>query len=169
MAINISVANNQAAQLHEYTVTLQRTKQQLSYYKSILTANWQGSEVGYFVQSIDKAIAQINAVINELNATANDIKNAAETIKREEEAAAAAARARVEKQRRIAIAEREYNEANNELSELLKSRDEFVKKTKGKRSLSKKEKDALDELNKKIAEAEKKCNDRKNALAAARR
>lgn len=168
MAINISVANNQAAQLHEYTVTLQRTKQQLSYYKSILTANWQGSEVGYFVQSIDKAIAQINAVINELNATANDIKNAADAIRREEEAAAAA-RARAEKQRRIAIAEREYNEANNELSELLESRDEFVKKTKGKRSLSKKEKDALDELNKKIAEAEKKCNDRKNALAAARR
>lgn len=169
MAINVSVANNQAAQLRGYADRLQQAKNQLNSYKSSLTANWQGSEVLYISRGIDKAVAQIDAAMRNLRNIANDVNNTAAAIKREDDAAAAAARARAAKQQRIAAAQNAYNTACDELDSLNKSREALVAKLKKKPSLSSKLKGELKELDKKIEAAKKKCADCKNALAAARR
>lgn len=169
MAINISTANNQAAQLRGYADRLQQAKNQLNSYKSSLSANWQGSEVPYILQGIDKAIVQIDAVMRDLRNVANDVSSVASAIKREDDAAAAAARARAAKQQRIAAAQKSYNDACDELSELNKSRDELIKKLKNKPSLLAKYKDKLEEIIKNIEKAEKKCDECKRTLTAARR
>ena len=166
MAINISTANNQASQLRGYADRLQQAKNQLNDYKSLLAANWQGSEVPYMSQGIEKAVAQIDAVMRDLRNIANDINNTAAIIKREEDAAA---RARAAKQQRIAIAQNAYNTACDELAELNKEKDNLAAKLRERPSLFLKYRDELERLNKKIEVAEKKCDECKNALTAARR
>lgn len=169
MAINISTANNQASQLRGYADRLQQAKNQLNSYKSSLAANWQGSEVPYMSQGIDKAIQQIDAVMRDLRNIANDVNSTASAIKREDDAAAAAARARAAKQQRIAVAQNAYNNACDELAELNKEKDKLAAKLRDRPSLIQKYRDELEKLNKKIEAAEKKCDECKNALAAARR
>ena len=166
MAINVSAANGQAAQLRGYADKLQQAKNQLINYKSSLTANWQGNEVGYMSRGIDKAVAQIDAAVRDIKAVANDVSNVAATIKREEDVAVAAARARAAKQR-LEAAQKSYDNSKNELSKLEKQKEDMLKKLKGK-SLSSAQKKQLDSLDGKIKAAQDKYNECKNALAAAR-
>lgn len=169
MAINVSAANGQAAQLQSYADRLQQAKNQLSSYKSSLAANWHGSEVPYITQGIDKAIAQIDAVIRELRSAANDVNSTAAAIKREDDAAAAAARARAARQQALAAAQAAYDKASEALKELLEERDALLKRLGGRKSLLQRYKAEIDKLAEKIEAAEKKCDECKDALAAARR
>lgn len=168
MAIDISAASAQAMHLCEYADRLQQAKNQINDYKASLAANWQGSEVPYMSQSLDKAIMQIDAVMRDLRNIAKDVNNTAAAIKREDDAAAAAARARAAKQQQIASAQKAYNTACDELAELNKERDALVAKLRDRPSLIFRYRDDIEKLSKKIAEAEKKCEECKNALAAAR-
>lgn len=171
MAINVNVANAQAGQLSGYANQLVSAKNQLSSYKSSISTYWQGQEVSYIVRGIDQTIAQIDSVIKQLNSLSSDIKNTAATIKREDDAAAAAARARALKQQRIQAAQVNYNRAVDECDNLYKEREQLQKalleNLSSKNGASYQEK--LDEIMKKINEAERKCNDCYNALNAARR
>lgn len=167
MAINVNVANAQAGQLSGYANQLVSAKNQLSSYKSSISTYWQGQEVSYIVCGIDQTIAQIDSVIKQLNSLSSDIKSTAATIKREDDAA----RARALKQQRIQAAQVNYNRAVDECDNLYKERDQLQKtlmkdlSSKSRASYQKK----LDEIMKKIKEAERKRNDRYNALNAARR
>lgn len=171
VAININVANAQAGQLSGYANQLVSAKNQLSSYKSSISTYWQGQEVSYIVCGIDQTIAQIDSVIKQLNSLSSDIKSTAATIKREDDAAAAAARARALKQQRIQAAQVNYNRAVDECDNLYKERDQLQKtlmKNLSSKSRASYQKE-LDEIMKKIKEAERKRNDRYNALNAARR
>lgn len=171
MAINVNAANMHAGQLSGYANQLRNAKNQLSSYKSSITTHWQGQEVTYITRGIDQTIAQIDSVIKQLNSLSSDIKSTAATIKREDDAAAAAARARALKQQRIQAAQVNYNRAVDECDNLYKERDQLQKtlmknlSSKSRASYQKK----LDEIMKKIKEAERKRNDCYNALNAARR
>ena len=169
MAINISAATNQASQLWGYADRLQQAKNQLNSYKSSLSSNWQGNEVPHIMQGIDKAIMQIDAVMRDLRNIANDVNSTAATIKREEDAEAAAARARIAKQRQIAAAQTAYNSAYDELADLTKAKDDMLKKMRNSISLKFKYKEEFEKLEEKIEIAEKKFEECKNALMAARR
>lgn len=169
MAINVSAANCQAQQLRECADRLQQAKNQLNQYKTSLTANWQGSEVPYMTQGIDKTVAQMNAAIRDLRGMATDLGNAASAIQREEAAAAAAAQARAARQQRIDEAQKAYNIACDELSELNKRREDILGKIQKRPHLYSKYKDEVMQLLRKIEAAEKKCDGCKSALAAARR
>lgn len=171
MAINVNAANAQAGQLYGYANQLVSAKNQLSSYKESIFTHWQGQEVSYIVRGIDQTIAQIDDVIKQLNSLSSDIKNTAAAIKREDDAAAAAARARALKQQRIQKAQTNYNRAVDECDTLYKERDELQKmlmknlSSSNRKSYEKK----LEDIMKKIAEAERKRSDCYNALAAARR
>ncbi len=108
MAINVNIANSQAVQLDDYATQLRNTKNQLNNYKNSINDNWQGKEVPYISRAIDQVISQIDDTIRQLNGLSSDIKIVANNIKREEDAA------RAEKQRRIQVAQKNYNTAVNE-------------------------------------------------------
>ena len=88
MAINVSLANQQANQLLSYEAQLAQAKNSLHDYHRKLNANWQGEEVIYINRAIDQTMSQITAAQNQLPQLAQDIKIAAEQIRREEEKAA---------------------------------------------------------------------------------
>lgn len=170
MAININVANSQAWQLSNYAAQLRSSKDQLVSYKNSLNANWQGQEVPYIINGIDKAIAEIDDAIRQLNSLSTDVQNTAATIKREDDAAAAAARAAAHKQQRIRTAQTNYDKSVAECDELYKQREELEKKLStlsGKKKTSAQKE--LDELVQKIQEAETKRTDCYNTLLAAKR
>lgn len=91
MAINVDAANGQARQLETYADNLATVKKQLSTYKTSLIANWQGKEVTYITQGIDKTITEISSLITQLNSLGTDIRTTAGEIRKEEEEAEAAA------------------------------------------------------------------------------
>lgn len=167
MAINVNVANVQAGQLSGYANQLVSAKNQLSSYKSSISTYWQGQEVSYIVCGINQTIAQIDRVIKQLNNLSSDIKSTAATIKREDDAA----RARALKQQRIKAAQVNYNRAVDECDNLYKERNQLEKILMKNRSLSNREfyQNSLDEIMKKIKDAERKRNDCYNALNAVRR
>lgn len=168
MAINVSAANYQAAQLRRYADRLQQAANELNSYKTSLAASWQGSEVPYMLQGVDKTIAQIDAAMRELRNIANDVDHTAAAIKREDDAAAAAARARAEREQRIAAAQKAYNSACDDLAELTKRYEAIRDKLKKTPGLYEKYKNELKKLEADIKQAEKKCDACKNALNAAR-
>ncbi len=173
MAINVGAANSQASQLSSNVSQLRNAKNQLVTYRSTITSNWQGAEVGYIVSAINQLIDEIDGAIRNLDSIGGDIRQTAEQIRREEEAAAAAAaaaRARAEKQRRIQAAQQKYNEARDELDKLNEEMEKLEKKHK-KASGIKKFKYALEieELKEKIEKAEEKCSDTHRALVNAKR
>lgn len=171
MAINVNATNAQAGQLSGYTNQLVSAKNQLSSYKSSILTNWQGQEVIYITRGIDQTIAQIDDVIRQLNSLSNDLKNTAAQIKREDDAAAAAARARALKQQKIQTAQLNYNRAVDECDSLYKERDALQKELMKSMPANKRNSymKKLDELMKKIQDAENKRSSCFNALNAARR
>lgn len=108
MAINVNAANLQAGQLNDYAAQLRNTKNRLSEYKNSINNNWQSKEVSYISHAIDQVIAQIDDTIRQLSGLSDDIKYTANKIASEEEAA------RIEKQRRIRIAQTNYDRAVDE-------------------------------------------------------
>ncbi len=170
MAINVTVANNQAAQINSCIQQLRRSQTQLKAYKSSIQSSWSGKEVSYILTSIDQTLNEINVAINEMEGISRDIKTNASNIKREEDAAAAAARAQAEKQRRIRVAQNAYNNACNKVNELEESFEELQKKYDKAPFWEKIAlKLQLDELEEKLEAALKVRNQKYNNLRAARR
>lgn len=169
MAINVNNANNQATQLSGNISQLNNAKRQMLVYKSSVSSSWQGKEVGYITTAIDQVIGEIDSAIRNLDALSTDIKNTAMQIKSEEEAAAAAARAKAEKQQRIRVAQEAYDDACEERDNLLEKREKLEAKLK-KASLLDKFKIAneIQEINKEIEKADKKCDNAYDALRAAK-
>lgn len=170
MAININAANNQAAQLNNNISQLRSAKNQLLAYRTSISNNWQGKEVGNIITAIDQVIRDIDSAVKNLNYLSTDIKNTAAQIKREEDAAAAAAKAKAEKEQRIRVAQSAYDAAHDDLVALLKKREELEAKFI-KASLMEKLKlsSELQDLDKQISKAQSKCDSAYNALKAAKR
>lgn len=91
MGVDVTKANNQAAQLQDYATQLKGAKNNLQLYKNELSVNWTGTETAYVYAAIDKAIQQINTAITELENLQADVKTVASTIRQEEIAAQKAA------------------------------------------------------------------------------
>lgn len=170
MAINVNTANNQAGQLNNNISQLRNAKKQMLAYKSSVSNNWQGKEVGYILTAIDQVVGDIDGAIRNIDSLSGDIKNVAAQIKREEDAAAAAARARAAKQQRIRVAQNAYDSAREDLDELLEKREKIEKKMKKASFLEKlRLTNDLQDLNKEIEKAENKCESAYNALRAAKK
>ncbi len=170
MAINVNVANKQAGQLNNNIFQLCDAKKQLLAYKSSVSNNWQGREVTYILTAIDQVIGDIDSAIRNLDSLSTDIKNTAAQIKREEDASAAAARAAAAKQQRIRTAQTAYDNAREDLNELIKKKEKLETKLKKASFLEKlRITSELQDLNKEIEKAENKCNNAYNALRAAKK
>ncbi len=170
MAINVSAANNQAARLNDNISKLRDAKRQMQAYRSSVSNNWQGKEVTYILTAIDQVIGNIDGAIRNLDSLSGDIKNVAAQIKREEDAAAAAAQARAAKQQRIRTAQNAYDHAREELDDLIERRERLEKKMKEASFFDKlRIFDELQDLNKEIEKAEKKCQEKYDLLRAAKR
>lgn len=169
MAINVSAANNQAAQLNDNISKLRDAKRQMQAYRSSVSNNWQGKEVTYILTAIDRVIGDIDSAIRNLDSLCGDIKSVAAQIKREEDAAAAAARAKAAKEQQIRVAQSAYDAARNELDDLLEAREKLLAKF-SKASLRDRVRlnSEIQELNKTIRNAESKVQSTYNALRAAK-
>jgi len=89
MAINIAVANRQAAQLAQLAAQLAEAKSSLGVYQAALSGHWQAAEMNHINKAIEQVSAQINGAAQSLYALSDDVKSVAAAIKREEDAAAA--------------------------------------------------------------------------------
>ncbi len=156
MAININVANNQANQLEGSISDLRTARNKLITYRTSISNNWQGKEVGYILTAIDNLVREIDSAMNNLDSLSRDIKATASQIKKEEDAAEA--RARAAKQRRIDSLQNDYNEAKEEVASLLEKKEELVSKL-SKASLRDKLiiTNELQKLNEEIRQAEDHC------------
>lgn len=169
MAINVNTANNQAGQLNNNISQLRNAKKQMLAYKSSVSNNWQGKEVGYILTAIDQVVGDIDSAIRNLDSLSSDIKTVASQIKREEDAAAAA-RAAAAKQQRIRTAQTAYDNAREDLNDLLDKKNKLEAKIKKASFLEKlRLTNDLQDLNKEIEKAENKCEIAYNALRAAKR
>lgn len=194
MAINVSAANNQAAQLNDNISKLRDAKRQMQAYRASVSNNWQGKEVTYILIAIDRVIGDIDSAIRNLDSLSDDIKSVASQIKREEDAAAAAARAAAEraaaeraaqqraaaaraeaeranqaKQQRINTAQNTYDKACRDLDALKSQKKQLEKDIKKANIFTKwKLENELEDLNKKIKTAESKVQSTYNALRAAK-
>lgn len=169
MAINVSAANNQAAQLNDDISKLRDAKRQMQAYRSSVSNNWQGKEVTYILTAIDRVIADIDRVIGNTNSLSSDIRSTAAQIKREEDAAAAAARAKAAREQRIRIAQNAYDDAREKLDDLLEKRKELIerfKKSSGRNRI-RLQMEIL-ELDETITKAEDAVRNTYQALRAAR-
>ena len=104
MAVNVTQANYQAAQIEGKVQQLRSARNALASYRSELQGNWQSQEVGLILQSVDGQIAELDRLLGSLNNLATDIRRAAAEIRREEEAAARAAAERAARERQQAQA-----------------------------------------------------------------
>ncbi len=194
MAINVSVANNQAAQLNDNISKLRDAKKQMQAYRSSVSNNWQGKEVTYILTAIDRVIGDIDSTIRNLESLSSDIKSTAAQIKREEDAAAAAARAAAERaaaeraaaqraanaraeaaranqarQQRINSAQNSYDQACRERDSLNSQKKQLEKSIKKANIFTIwKLQNQMEELNRKIRNAESKVQSTYNALRAAK-
>lgn len=154
MAINVNAANQQAAEIAAKVNRLRMARNELGQYRTELQSNWQGQEVGLFVQSIDAEIAKIDALIGTLNSIGTDIRNTAAAIKREEEAAAKAAAEKAAQQKRMAQARSAYNAACNALDAIVRERETIVEQMRNTKSLA-----TMTVLNMKLIEIDKRLSD----------
>lgn len=194
MAINVSAANSQAAQLNDNISKLRDAKRQMQAYRSSVSNNWQGKEVTYILTAIDRVIGDIDSAIRNLDTLSDDIKSVASQIKREEDAAAAAARAAAEraaaeraaqqraaaaraeaeranqaKQQRINTAQSNYNKACSDLNALKSQKSKLERDLRNSNIFTRWSiQNQLDEVNKKIKSAESKVQSTYNALRAAK-
>ena len=160
MAINVTRANQQAAEIAGKVAELRIAKNHLLKYKSELQCNWQGREVGLFVQSVDDSIAKINALLGTLTTLSNDIKTTADAIYREEKAAEEAAAARAAQERKMAQARQAYNAACNELDVIIKERAALLEQMRNTKSVKTMValNEKLIEIDKRLADAQEVCN-----------
>ncbi len=174
MAINVTAAIQQANNLYGNIDKLRAARQNLVAYKEAITANWQGEEVGYYISAIDQVVGEINAAMGNIESLTNDIKTVAAQIQREEQAAAAAATAaaaaKAAKQARVTAAQNEYNKAYEELEKLLEAQEKLKKELRKAsgfmKAALKSQLSAMDAL---VARAQDVCNNKLNALNAARK
>lgn len=166
MAINVTAANQQAAEIAGKISQLRSARNNLAKYKSELQSNWQGQEVGLFVQSIDTEIAKIDALIGTMSSLSSDIRNAAAAIRREEEAAAKAAAERAAYQQRQAQARSAYNAACNALDAIARERATIVEQMRNTKSLATMAllNLKLIEIDSRLSEAQEVCNQCRLAL-----
>lgn len=171
MAINVTKANQQAAEIASRVGQLRSARSSLVKYKSELQANWQGQEVGLFVQSADITIAKIDALIGSLNTLSSDIRNAASAIQREEKAAEEAAAANAARQQRLTEARNAYNASCNALDAITKERQALVEQMRNTKSLKTMTSlnKQLVEIDKRLAAAQEECNRCRSALDMAGR
>lgn len=169
MSINVNTANNQAEQLNNNISQLKAARKQILAYKTSVSNNWQGKEVGYILTAIDQVIGDIDSAIRNIDSLSDDMKRAAVQIQREE-AAAAAARAREAKQQKIRIAQESYDNARKELDDLTDKKEELEARQKNASFFEKlRIADVLAEIDDMIEKAEQKCNEADNTLRAAKR
>lgn len=135
MAINVTKANQQAAEIADKIGQLRNAKSSLQKYKAELQANWQGKETGLFIEGIDNTIAKIDALLGSLNNLSNNIRAAAREIDQEEKAAAQAAAARAARQQRLAQARNDYNRACETLDSIAKERAAVVAQMRNTKSM----------------------------------
>lgn len=91
MAINVSQAYSQAAELNQYAADLKSLRNRLSNQRNILGNYWQSAEMTYInqaISNIDSMLLQVAGILEGLN---NRIRSAAQDIYREEEEARLAA------------------------------------------------------------------------------
>lgn len=170
MAINVNVANNQAEQLNNNVTQLRTARKQMLEYRASISANWQAKEASYILTAIDRVVGDIDSAIRNLNSLSSDIKSVAAQIKREEDAAAAAARAKAAQQQRLREAQNAYDDAQEELSELIDEKEKVEEKYKKASFFERlKLQNDLRELEEKIDKAEDNLNKANDALRAARR
>lgn len=151
MAVNVTQANYQAAQIEEKVQQLRSARGALSSYRSELQGNWQSQEVGLILQSVDAEIAALDRLLGTLNNLAADIRKAAADIQREEEAAARAAAERAARQRQQAQARSAYNAACENLDAITRERNEIVLRMQNTRSLK-----TMAQLNEQLAEIDRR-------------
>lgn len=170
MAINVNAANYQAAQINDNISKLRDAKRRMQAYRSSISNNWQGKEVAYILTAIDRVIEDIDSTISNMGSLSTDIKNTAAQIKREEDAAAAAARAKAAKQQRIRAAQSAYDNARDELDDLVEKKERLEASMRNANLYTKlRLMNELDALNEEIQKAESKCESTYNALRAAKR
>ncbi len=159
MAINVSAANNQANQLNDNVSKLFDAKKQMQVYRASLSANWQGKEVTYILDAIDKVIWDIDSAIRSLESLSNDIKSVAAQIKREEDEAAAraAAEQRAAEQRSVASHSAAANATVAQTTQASSAKQQKINAAQSAYDNAKKELDKLydqrDKLNDKISKA----------------
>ena len=154
MAINVTAANQQAAEIAAKITQLKTARNALHKYRTELLSNWQSIEVDLFLESIDAEIRKIDILMRSLQDLSNDIRNTAAEIHREEEAAAQAAAAQAARQRQQARARSAYNEACAQLDTIAKERDKIIQQMRNTKSLK-----TMISLNEKLIEIDKKLSD----------
>lgn len=166
MAINVTRANTQAAEIAGKVNQLRNARNLLQKYKNELRSNWQGIEVGLFIESIDGEIRKIDALLGTLSNLSTDIRNAAEAIRREEEAAERAAAERAAQQRRAAQARQAYNAACDAVEEIIKERKKIIAKMRNTNSwlTMLKLNEDLKEIDERLSDAQDVCDRCRSAL-----
>lgn len=92
MPIDLRLAEYQSSRLQNYARQIRQAQQQLRNYQSTLTEHWQGREIGYIGQGIEKTLAQMEKTACQLESMSRDLLSAANAIHQEEMAQIAAAR-----------------------------------------------------------------------------
>lgn len=151
MAVNVTQANYQAAQIEGKVQQLRNARGALSSYRSELQGNWQSQEVGLILQSVDGQIAELDRLLGSLNNLATDIRRAAAEIRREEEAAARAAAERAARERQQAQARGAYNAACENLDAITRERAEIVLRMQNTRSSK-----TMAQLNEQLADIDRR-------------
>lgn len=171
MAINVTRAKQQAAEIAGEISQLRSAKAKLITYKSELQANWRGQEVGLFAQSIDAQIAKIDALLGSLDSLSADIHSTAMEIQREEKAAAEAAAARAAHQQQLEKARNAYNQACDAMDSIAKEREAIITQMRNTRSLVTMGKlnEQLKEIDQRMHQAQEACEQCRIALDKAGR
>ena len=158
MAMDVSRANAQAANLSSCSSELNRAMNLLNSYKSNILNNYQSSEVPSIVSEINSIIKLINGAMNELNSVGNAVRTSAKNIRNQELT-------------RIRAAQNALNAAKASLDNLTKRRkrlNEQMRYITDQNELNKFRKQQLI-LNKQILDAQRKYNKCYSELQAARR
>ncbi len=157
MAINVSAANSQAAQISNESDRLKVAKAHLCSYRDALRSSWQADETAYYIRAINDAIDKIDKAIRDMQSLSGDIKNTAAQIKREEE----------ERIRRAQIA---YDDARRNLDKLRQHRQNLINDLGNYAPAAQAGvRGAIQALESQIVTAERNCNSKYTALQNAKR
>ena len=107
--IDVGSANARANELRSYAWKLRNSKTGLVQYKTMLETSWEGTEVSYYLDAVEKIQQKLNQTALELESIANAISATAAQIREREEAEEKAKREEEEKECREAE-ERERRE-----------------------------------------------------------
>ena len=169
MAIDVNAANVQARRMSDSISELYSARDKMRNCRSSITSGWKSDEVRYITAAIDQTIAQIEQAIRDIQSLKADVVNTANQIRQEE--IAAQRRAQQQKQRLIAAAQTQVNQAQETLNSLLDKREELEKAWNRAGSLRQKTAvmKQMMELDQQITLAEKNLQNAKSNLAKARR